>query len=153
MTPLNHKALNQARQLIKSDLGDLSDLPEELRNTLANTYYEYCYLGLELEGEFAFPSVISMESDPVAGMNKFVSESAHLEAAVKALPEVIRGLRGITRQGNENYERWTSLILDIFKYRIPDADKKTRSQLDADRAHYASQVQEIPNLWRMFSDV
>jgi len=150
MTPLNYEALNRARLLIKRDFGDLSDLPEELRNTLANTYYEFCYLGMELEGEFAFPSAITMEDNLVGGMEKFANESAHLNAAVNILPEVIGGLRGMKREGrSEGYELCVSLIFDIFKYKIPDANIKTKVQLAAERPHYSSQVREIPNLWKL----
>jgi hypothetical protein len=150
MTPLNNEALNRTRLLIKRDFGDLSDLSEELRNTLVNTYYEFCDLGMELEGEFAFPSAVAMEGDLVAGMEKFAKESAHLNAAVRSFPEVIAGLRGMKREGRiEGYNLSVSLILDIFKYRIPDANTKTGAQLDAERPRYASQVREIANLWRL----
>ena len=39
MSTISEQALNNARKLIQRDLGDVMDIPEDLRNTIVNTYY------------------------------------------------------------------------------------------------------------------
>ena len=150
MTPINYEALNYARRLLTRDFGDVSDLPESLRNTIVNTYYEYSAMCLELNDKFAWPSAITLESDLMSGLEKFGRDSAHLEAAVKVLPDLVRAIRGMRREGRtEGFELTVSLTLDIFKYRIPNANTKTEAELDRDRPHYAPKVREIPKLWKL----
>src|SRR5882672_3296734 len=110
MTPINHEALDAARQLIRRDFGEVSDLPEDLRNTVVNTYYEYSFVGVETKGEFAWPSSIALEGGLMKGLEKFFGDADHLEAAVRTLPDVIRGIRGMRDSGkHEGYRLTVSL--------------------------------------------
>ena len=85
MTPINHEALDAARELIRRDFGNILDLPEDLRNTIVNIYYEYAFVGLETKGEFAWPTGIALEGGLMKGVEKFFRDAAHLQAAVEKL--------------------------------------------------------------------
>ena len=152
MNTLQQDALDFARQLVKRDLGDLSDLPEEVRNTLANIYYEFAQMNLELNRPFAFPSTIALADDVVEGAKKFVKDAAWLTSCVDHLPQAVEGLRAIRRErSRSDYDFCVRAFQSNFKYRIPDLDKKPSWRVTLERPFYASKVQEIPNLWRMFS--
>ena len=148
MTPVHTEALNRARQIIRRDFGDLSDLPEELRNTLANTYYKFCHMSMELEGDYAFPDMIALSGDLVKGTKAFIKETSLLQAGVQTLPKVVSAIRSIIAN-DEDPELAIRVCLDIFKYRIPGVDKKSSLRVKLERPFYAAKVDEIPNLWRL----
>src|ERR1041385_3415614 len=92
-------------------------------NTIVNTYYEYAFVGLETKGEFAHPSSVALEGGLMKGLEKFFRDAAHLEAAVGTLPDMIRAMRGMRDGGkHKGYRLAVSFTLDVFKYRIPNAD-------------------------------
>jgi hypothetical protein len=125
MATINEKALNNARQLIHRDLGDVSDLPENLRNTVVNTYYEFCCLDLELNrGPHYHPcyyratNTVRPNQGLLADHVKFFDELAHVQASVPHIPTIISGIRGMKKSGEmEGYKLAVSVALDLFKYR------------------------------------
>ena len=40
-------------------------------------------------------------------------------------------------------------MLAIFKYKIPDVDKKSMIRLKLEKPFYSSSVDEIPDLWKL----
>jgi hypothetical protein len=150
MTPLNKEALSRARQTINRHFGeDISDLPQEIRTTLANIYYEFSYLNISLEGGHA-PDAILMADDFERGLKKFSEDNAFLRSAVDALPSIISEMRKLVSAGNrKGYDFSVRLFLDTFKLRIPDMDKKSMLRLTFERPFYSSKVREIPDLWKL----
>ena len=150
MTPIHPEAIKAAREMIKADLGGIADLDEELRNTIANTYYRICHLRLELDSKFASPHMIALEGDLAKGLDKFSREWALLEAGAKFLPEIIHELRDFAERGDRAaYRNSRQKTLDTFKYRIPDLPHKSPFRVSIERQCYATKVDEIPNLWRL----
>jgi hypothetical protein len=151
MIPIHPEALKRAREMVNRDFGSIADLEEELRNTIANTYYRLGHLDLEAEREFGFPLMISLESGLGKGLEKFAEESALLTAGAKFLPEIIKTIRDLRKNGDlAEYQKGRQTVLDMFKYRIPDLPKKSAFRLTVERPFYAARVEEIPNLWRLF---
>ncbi len=152
MSTINKEALDKARKLIQRDLGDVMDLPEDLRNTVVNTYYEFCSFRLDFDrGPHYHPSRVRYPKDGyLAALEKYDKELAHLEASVENLPQIINGMREMKKHGEmEGYKLSLSLALDMFKYRIPHAPDKSSIRLALERPFYAPKVREIPDLWKL----
>jgi len=47
------------------------------------------------------------------------------------------------------YKLSVSLVLDMFKFRIPGLQEKSSFRVALERPFYASKVNEIPNLWKL----
>ena len=141
---IDHSALVEASELVKRDLGGLSDLPDSLQNTLANTYYEYCLL----LNKTARYNVVFSERDVIEGTKRLIDDFAHVKSAVLNLPELIRLLRLMDRN-EEEYAISMRFLIDHFKYRIPNVDKKSPIRLLFERPFYACRVREIPNLYSL----
>jgi hypothetical protein len=149
LAQINQSALRQARNLITRDYGDLSDLPEEVRNTVVNVYYEFCCASLELKEKFPYPQIIRQAKDLRAGLKQFCEQEAFYVSAMNNLPKIINELRKISPD-KEGYEFIIQVILDIFKYRIPDVNEKTPNQLNEERPAYKANIKEITDLWKLF---
>ena len=150
MKTLNTVALDQARQIIKQRFGDLSDLPEDVRNTIANTYYEFCHMGTELNHEFATPQTVALADDFMKGFKEYGADAAHIMSSAEFMPEIVTEIRAIRNKGeHENYKFLIKVFLDNFKYRIPNALQKSGVRLNLERPFYTGKVKEIENLWKL----
>ncbi len=157
MSTINQQAFNNARQLIQRDFGNVTDLPEDLRNTVVNTYYEFCCLELEFNhGPHHHPdyyhatNTVGPKLGWLGNLKKFYDEDVRLRAAVKHLPEIISGMREFKRDGETTgYKLAVSMAIDLFKYRIPRSIYKSPVRLAIERPFYALKVREIPDLWRL----
>jgi hypothetical protein len=150
MNPVNKEALSNARQMMNRHFGeDISDLPQEIRNTLANIYYEFSCLVIRFEGG-QHPETMLKAHGFMRGLKKFAEENAFLRSAVDALPTIISEMRSLVSAGNrKGYDLSVRLFLDTFKLRIPDMDKKSVLRVAIERPFYSSRVREIPDLWRL----
>jgi hypothetical protein len=150
MNPINKEALSKAGQMMKRDFGeDISDLPQEIRNTLANIYYEFSCLVIRSESG-QHPEAMLKARGFMEGLKKFAEENAFLRSAVDALPTIISEMRKLARAGNrKGYDLSVRLLLDTFKLRIPDMDKKSVLRVTIERPFYSSKVREIPDLWKL----
>ncbi len=127
-------------------------LDEELRNTVANVYYRLSHIRLESNQEFAFPHMISMEGDLAKGWGKFAEEKAFVEVGAKYLPAMLKDLRDSRTRGDSvSYAQCREALLYTFKFRIPDWPSKSVETLRREKAAYAAKVDELPNLWRLFT--
>ena len=102
----------------------------------------YSFFDLAERGESGLSDLFLDE-----GPEGFMEETAHILTAVKSVPDIIKGLRGIDRQQKPDlYDYVVQFILDNLKYRIPKASEKTGPQRMIERRSRKSSVQEIPNL-------
>src|SRR3989304_8137936 len=91
---MNHKALKSARTAINKNFGDMTDLSEELQNTIVNIYYKAAIIAQNSE-QFVFRYGIE-------GMKKGVEDSLFYINSVKALPEIINRFReDVISKGNK----------------------------------------------------
>ena len=121
--------LMQAKRLIDKDLGDLSDLPADLRNTVANIYYKNIHNVEKLKS----PSVEKESYDqtdfivPSMREMRYFNQHEEIKDAVFLLREAKN------KRGQKHCKFLLEMILDIFKYRIPDAEEKAMIIRKAER--------------------
>jgi hypothetical protein len=150
MNPINKEALTRAKQMMSRDFGgDISDLSQEIRNTLANVYYEFSCLVIRAEAGRP-PEAMLKARDFEQGLKKWSEDNAFLKSSVRELPTIISEMRKVVRAGNrKGYDVLARLFLDTFKLRIPDLDKKSVLRVAIERPFYGSRIKEIPDLWKM----
>ena len=149
MNPLNDAALNKARDLIKQTFDDLSDLPIEVRNTIANIYYEYSLTLLKLKSDSPLPESISRSNDLKSGFQNFIKDSAELISSVETIPKVISAIRNVSRKGNKkSFDLFVLTFLYMYKYKIPNVTNKSLFRLKIEK-FFSPKVNEIEHLWKM----
>ena len=150
MNPINKEALTRAKQMMSRDFGgDISDLSQEIRNTLANVYYEFSCLVIRAEAGRP-PEAMLKARDFEQGLKKWSEDNAFLKSSVRELPTIISEMRKVVRAGNrKGYDVLARLFLDTFKLRIPDLDKKSVLRVAIEHPFYGSRIKEIPDLWKM----
>ena len=136
---------------MREQIGTLSDLPEELRNTVANIYYEYACIEVERNGNPNWlPSRLPGEN-PSDTMRRWTARSSTIFAALNLLPKLIPGLRDLVKRGViDAYQAAVSVALAMLKYDIRDATEKTALRLKIEKKLRSRSVHEIPALWREF---
>jgi hypothetical protein len=150
MPPISEPALTRARELINREIGDMTELPEETRNTIANVYYEFAAMEIELDRPNAWPSQLSLAGDLKKGIEQFGKNAAFLNASMETMADIVKGIRQFAREGNrKGYDLTIKIFQDMFKYRIPDIHKKTSIKVSIERPFYDSKVIEISNLWKL----
>lgn len=140
---LNHVALNNTRTVIKRDFGDLSDLHEELQNTIANIYYTAAIIGQNPE-QYVFRKGLK-------GIKKGIVDSTFYVEGVKSLPEFIKLFREeVVSKGNEKDIKFmTEFLLLSYKYRIESLSSKPYFYAKILKFFNRRKVNEIPGLFRM----
>ncbi len=115
--------LTMTAALIRERIGSISDLPDEMGNTIANVYYRLCMELQRSSPEQVSPSP-TKASDLLDTLTSNARQTAHLIAAARAVPEMVSGFREIDpfRQPNAR-KAALDLFLDLFKYNIPNAHK------------------------------
>ncbi len=168
----NSKILAMCRTAVNKKLGSLDDLPHELANTVVNIFYRYfevCvgWAGTKLGGppggsyhggdraglgEKAFIfggsetigslySRAKRDHEAIEKMRYHLRQSEHIV-------KMVRALRGIDREREPRaYEAKTKYILDMMKYKIKDANKKSDIIRDIERDLNRKEVDEIPDLY------
>lgn len=149
---VNKEALQIAIDLIKSQIGTLTDLPRELATTVANVYYRFSLKLLEIsetkERGGILPDSIKQEigKKPLSNLfEDFTYSHANILSDVKAIPEFIKGLRNIDKNKQPNLYRYSvDFILDCLKYDVKNAMHKTGIRRMIERKF--KKVDEIPDL-------
>lgn len=130
-----------AAQLIKGQLGNLDDLPPELQNTVSNIYYR------------ANPSTIIQHAtgNALRDFEKNSLEMINRTSDLKFVGEMIASLREVKQEASSNdldfvYGHLVTLILDVYKYRIENANDKSPIRRSIERK-FKKPESEIPNLY------
>lgn len=144
--------LEMCETAIRKDLGSLDDIPHELANTVANVYYRYFNLAVDMMKQAAnnpgwIPKQMKREPDMLASFTSFVEDTARFKSDFEAVPKFIQGLREIDKRSQPNLYQFTvDFILDCMKYDIKDAHKKTGLRRMIERKFSKAKEREIPNL-------
>ena len=130
-----------AATLLKGELGDLDDLPPELQNTISNIYYK------------ANPSTLVLETsgDVIDDFKTNSMDMINRTSDLKSIGDMIKSLRQTREEAKSNdldavYDYLVTLMLDIYKYRIENAHKKTPIRRSIERK-FKKPEKEIPNLY------
>jgi len=134
---MDQQTLLVTRQSLINDFGNLSDLPHELANTIANVYYRYCALADVPDRHFR-----SID-DSIAAIAELERVQTEFEFARK----VVAQLRDLRQKAHPSLVAVSSeLFLSILKYRIDDAMNKSPIRLMFERFLHRHKVSEIPRL-------
>ncbi|MCG6551161.1 MAG: hypothetical protein L7F77_02440 [Candidatus Magnetominusculus sp. LBB02] len=158
----DEQLLPLCKELIKTEIATLNDIPRALANTLANEYYRFIMLAAPhikerltekitlsllkeelLSGELNFGSADETKSPPKVQL-------AAALAAVEAIAQFIGILRGIDKEKDPiQYRSTVELITDYLKYDIEDAGGKLLLKRFFERAVKKTNKQikeQIPDL-------
>ena len=173
-TTANSKILAMCRTTVNKKLGSLDDLPYELANTVVNIFYRYfetCvrWAGTKVEASLGdglsqgnsgdldealfferpetFASLYSRTKQEHEAIEKMRFHLRQSEDIVR----MVKGLRDIDRERNPlAYEAKAMYILDMMKYKIKDANKKSDIIREIERDLKRKEVDEIPDLYQRF---
>jgi hypothetical protein len=139
---MNIEALATTRTTIKDNFGDLSDLSEELQNTIANIYYKAALIGQD--------PTKSVFSEGRAGLDKGVKDAIFYNNTAKVLPGMINAFReeSIAKGNKSEIDFMTEIFLCKYKYRIEDALSMRYFALKAKKALSRGKVDEIRDLYK-----
>lgn len=149
---VKEEILEFCRNAILKKFGRLDDLPYELANTVANIYYRFFLFGINLPKDAEDSSGwISQQmkdgDDFMGGMESFISEYAQVRSDFESINEPILALRDINKDTQPRlYAYSVELLLDIYKYNIPNAHKKIPIRRSIERIFKKKGVNEIPDL-------
>lgn len=134
---IDGEVLRRAAEALHGDLGDLTDLPFELANTLANVYYRFFALS-EHAARFG-PGGVFLRDGSTNLLAPYLEDSrsaidafanyTELHAEAVSSFEHARGLiqsaREVRTKEPELFSYLTTLTLDILKYNTKDPGSKT----------------------------
>lgn len=145
-TMLNAMALTLCEVCIRAEMGRLDDLPPQVANTIANVYYRFFLMTAATVQRQPLPLPIREGTDdPIHALIAAGRAVAERKAAMKAIPEMVACLRELDPAQQPNaYRAAVDYFLDVFKYRIPDAHRKTGLRRMIERRF--RKVDEIPGL-------
>jgi hypothetical protein len=131
------------RAVILSEIGRLDDLPNELANTVANIYYRCIPLGLDSSS-----SAEDLRSLVQRGHSRI--QLGKILAARQMIPQMVAELRKLPKGGLASwaYHYAVQFALDLFKYDIPNGEKKSAARRSIERVFRKPLVREIPDLHR-----
>lgn len=138
---MNTAALNTAREEIKNKFGSLSDLDEELQNTIVNIYYKKALIGQNVNQ--------AILGNGIKRMSKSLDDAAFYIEASKALPEIINIFREdvLKKRIAANIRLMTDVFLFTYKYRM-ELGSKPYFVAKFLKFFHMHNVDEIPNLHR-----
>lgn len=146
------EVLHMCEETIKLHFGNLDDLPYELANTIANVYYRFFNLSIDtIKEAMGNPGWVSKqvkrEADLANGLKSFMEDTARFTSDFKAALKFINALRQIDKHEEPNrYQFLVEFILDVLKYDLTDAHKKTGFRRMLERKFSKAKDREIPNL-------
>jgi len=136
----NNEVIELCENIIIKDFGDLSDIPYELANSIANTYYKFFKLSNEIESNSIWENKNIFE-----GAQSYSKQLRKLQLKIDIIPNLITQLRKINQLKQPNmYKLWLNVSLDYLKYDIEHAMKKSGIRRAIERK--LKNVDEIPNL-------
>lgn len=119
MVPVDEEVLKEIRPIIAAQFKTLSDLPEELANTIANIYYRSCLVSRDTQRGFI--GVPGMADNYSTAMDSYIREATFLSTSLESLPGIIASLRKIPATHRRDYDNTVLALLAWYKHRIESA--------------------------------
>lgn len=146
---LDQTRLAEVAARVRSIYGDVSDLPAELVNTLANIYWNALTRISDVRNkptDLLRPMMEKVDSGKDFGdaFRETSQQQARLLGSLKHGPDLVRALRGIRREKPDLFSYVSEVTIDILKYGIENAESKSQDQRRRERV--GRNVDEIPNL-------
>jgi hypothetical protein len=140
---VDQEVLHEAATALFAALGRIDDLGQELSNTVANIYYHFHLVAKNVENPV---NASGGTEDPLSQYSQFIQNAANLVNDYKHIPGCVRSMRETRKESQQLFDYLVTLTLDIFKYRIPNAEKKM--PLRRFFARLFQRVREIDGLYR-----
>ncbi len=144
---VDREVLRQAAEALRGDLGDLSDLPLELANTLANVYYRFYASTEHMMGGCKtnlLEPYLDDSRSPLEAYRNISKLNAEAIASFENAKNFVQSARGIKKKKPELFSYMATLTLDILKYDIDNAISKTPIRRAIERRFKTPR--EIPDL-------
>ena len=147
-------ALRKAADALNQDLGDISDLDDELANTLVNIYYRFFanieYMLKDSKSSILEPYFSSLGRlvDTFQNYNNFNAETT---AGFETAQQFIKAVRDARLKGPQYYLFLQIFTLDILKYNIVNANTKSAMRRAMERKF--KKPREISNLLKMMQNL
>ena len=146
---IDEDVLRQAAEAMLSDLGETTDLPAELANTIANVYYRFfaCAEHMMRGGN---TNLLEPYLESPTGFSDAFRQFSQLNtdaiAAIESVKDLVRSAREAKEQGGKvAFSYCVTLILDVFKYGISNAHTKSPIRRAIERKF--KKTKEIPDLF------
>jgi hypothetical protein len=146
---LDQNTLQIAADDMFSALGPLDDLGAELSNTVANVYYQFHLMSQNM-GDPGSALGVRRDRDFPSDFRNVLGTLGYALAAYQAMEGMIRSLREARTQNAAIGDYLVRHMLDTFKYRIPNADKKTPIRRAIERQFRT--VDEIAGLYKQMRE-
>jgi hypothetical protein len=147
---LDRRALQGAAQDLFNALGPIDDLGKELSNTVANVYYRFHLMSQKMANPAGALNV-EPGRDMISDYRKVMGAMGETLAQYKTIEKIISEVRAAWRRDPSTGYFLTNLTLDLFKYRIPNAEKKMLIRRAIERPF--RRVDEIAGLYKEMSKV
>jgi len=147
---IDQEIIELCRNLIKKNIFTLKDIPFELANTIANTFYKLCLFSkINRDVAFWLPRYhdTSEEEDVVENYIRFFKNYNKLKADIQSIPGFVNGLREIDRVNKpELYNYSVEYVTDCLKYDIENINFKDIFERRRDREIKKKYIREITDL-------
>lgn len=139
---MNQEALDNARIKIEEGFGDISDLSEELQNTIANIYYQAAQIA-----QSPHKAILGNGIDKI---QNGIEDTSFYISAVESLPGIIEAFReDVLQKGNEDDINFMNeVFICMYKYRVKNALSKPLFVVKMIKAFSKKKVNEIPDLYK-----
>lgn len=146
---LSRKALHEAMESMHNDLGNVDDLPAELVNTLANVYYRFFALQEHMSSgskSRLLEPFMPPAGDTLAAFKNLNQFNAETLSAIKFAKNLVQAARLARSQNPNLFPYMVTLMLDMLKYNIKNANSKSIIRRFIER-EFMSKSYEIPNFY------
>lgn len=126
MPTIDYEALDEASKALHRTLGSLDDFRPEVQNTVANIYYKF-----HLLRKHGFPDPLEIQS-----AESFANSVSEIISAHECAPDMLRTIREEAKNNKIFFSFVQQYFLDIFKYRIKNAEDKSAIRRTIERPFY-----------------
>lgn len=121
------------RLRIQNLFSETSDLGEELVNSLCNLFY-FAEKAQALNfGGLTDLQAMHPEKSKTELIASYAEHLAHVSSCLEAAPDMIRNLRKMRSQNLDVFAHFEEVTVDIFKYKIENAENKNAFRRHAER--------------------
>ena len=147
---IDDDVLRDAAHSLHLHLGNLMDLPEELRNTVASVYYEVHWLRRK-DGGTPLVSHLPPQGDPKTQLDAAMKQALLRVDQYRIADTLVQGIREANKDTQPRlYGALVQLALDELKWNIKDSFNKSELRRSLEKMR-KKPVPEVPGLYRRMS--
>lgn len=133
---LNPQAVEFCVEMIEAEIGNLDDLPQDVASVVAHVYYRAASISPPGPG-----STADLTAETLNDFSQVISDAKYIAGFIGDLREM-----RASSVDEALYGHAVQLLLDIFKYRIPEAHAKSGIRRAIERRLSRHAIPEIPGL-------